>query len=36
MLEDESTVTDLRTFVARARVLVPGGYVRLQTFGRGW
>lgn len=34
MLEDESTVTDLRTFVARARVLVPGGYVRLQTFGR--
>ena len=34
VLEDERTVADLRTFVSRARVLVPDGSVRLQTFGR--
>lgn len=30
-LEDTSTITDLRTFVSRARVVVPDGYVRLQA-----
>lgn len=33
-LDDERSVADLRTFVTRARVLVPDGYVRLQARGR--
>lgn len=32
-LADVDTITDLRTFVSRARVVVPDGYVRLQAAG---
>ncbi|MBO3129137.1 hypothetical protein [Dermatophilus congolensis] len=32
-LADEDALSDVATFVARARVLVPDGYVRLQTAG---
>ena len=33
-LDDSRTAEDLRIFVARARTLVPDGYIRLQASGR--